>query len=158
MFSYRIPIKIAVAIDPLEAAYGDVAVLPPDLDIAQPFPGFVEHDQVEWRRIRCPVIRSVRNPLEMRELAKPDLVENLARLRVAPVVDVPGLILGEFFQHAAREPWKHDHVLQTDDQAVPPEYGDEPWNARCGHPHVGSEVVVGDTQRSQSSIDCWCSR
>src|SRR5205085_11306875 len=78
-----VPVAIAPLVDPferracvrLEVAY-ERCVSRPALDL-------VEQDEEERRRVRRPEVRRVRPLLEPRQLAEPDLVQDLARLRVA---------------------------------------------------------------------------
>ena len=81
----------------------------------------------------------------MRELADPQLVHDLARLGVAPIVALARLVAGEDVERAAGEIRIEDAVLQRHDQAVAAEQTDEP-----GHPRGGDELHVAGALEWQS--------
>ena len=70
-------------------------------------------------------------------LTRPELVQNLAGLRVAPVVDGGGLALGQDFQRLDRDPWREGDGLQRRDQRVAPEQRGEPG-------HAGGDEPIAD--------------
>ena len=144
-----VAVEVAVAVYPLQAAEGDVAVLTEQAVVPEPAPGLVEGDQVQGGRVVGAVVRGVRDLPEVGQLAEADLVGDLAGLGVAPVVHFGGLQLGQLLEGAKGEGAVEERALQAHDQAVAPEYGDEPGHARRREPHVGLEVVVVEAQRPQ---------
>ena len=87
-----VAVEIAVAVDPLEAALGDGPVAVEERVVAEPPPRLVERDEVERRRVRGAVVGRVRDLVEVRELAEPELVQDLARLGVAKGVELRRLV------------------------------------------------------------------
>ena len=64
------------------AALGNMAVLLEQVNVTRPAVGFGEHDQVQTGRISRAIVGRMRNLVEMRQLTKAHLMENLARLRI----------------------------------------------------------------------------
>jgi hypothetical protein len=84
--------------------------------------------------------------VEESQLAKANLVHDLARLLVAPVDPFRPLILRQPVERAARKPRRNRHILVGNDQAVAPEEGDEPGDTGSRHPRCLRHIQVVDTQ------------
>lgn len=149
-----VPIEIAVAVDPFEAAERCRPVLAQQLEVAEPLPGFVQGDHIEGRGVGGAVIGRVRDQVEAGELSGAHLVWVLPGLGVATVVRLGRLELRQLLQRAAREARIDDHVLQARDQRAAAEDRDEPRHAGRGEPDVRGEVVVKQPERPMSSTDC----
>ena len=80
-----VTVAIAVAVDPVQAAFGSRQV-PFDQCVAGGTPGGMQRDQVKRRGVGRAVIRRMRDQLEMRQLAIAQLMQDLARFSIAIVV------------------------------------------------------------------------
>ena len=86
-----VAVPVAELVAPAQGGAGRLEVLLEQRLLAGPAPGMPERQAIEGRGIVGPVVRGVRNPTEVGELAPAELVRQLARLGVAPVVSLPRL-------------------------------------------------------------------
>ena len=86
------------------------------------------------------------NQIQVGQFAESDFMGNLARFSVTPVVAPGCLEFRQFLERAARKTWMHQHVLQTDDQAVSTEDRHKPGHAGGGAPDIRRKVVVMQSQ------------
>lgn len=80
--------------------------------IAGAAPSGVKHDEIERRRVGGPIIRRMRNELEMCEFAHAQFVHDLARLGVAVIVFLGSLEGSEHFESATGKVGIDQRVLQ----------------------------------------------
>src|SRR5262249_848420 len=106
-------------------------------------PSRMQRYQIERRRIGRSVIGSVRDELEMRELAVPQFVKDFAWFGIAIWIVLLGLQRAQNLERAASEFRIDQRVLQRNDQAVAAEGSNEPWQPGGGEKHD----VVGSLDR-----------
>ena len=109
-----------------------------EVGVARPALELVEQDQEEGTRVGAAVVGRVWTLAEHGELAEAQLVQDLAGLGVAEVVELDGLPGGQGEERRARELGTHGQRLVARDQAVPPEQRHEPgqasrWEALARH-------------------------
>jgi hypothetical protein len=92
VFLEPVTIAIAVTVNPLETLFCRLEMPLQEAVVARRLPGSVEQDQIERRGIGGSVIRCVRHGLEVRQLAKAQLVHDLAGFGVAAVVAFGSLV------------------------------------------------------------------
>jgi hypothetical protein len=90
----------------------------------------------------------MRDAMEMGELAEADLVQDLARIRIAVIVALSGLKFGKLLERAAGESRIDHHILQANDQAVAAEKRHEPWHSGRGHPDIVRHILVVEPERA----------
>src|SRR5437763_195243 len=95
-----------------------------------------ENDQEQRRRVDGAVVRRLRDLAHPRELADPQLVEDLAGLLVAPRVLAATLPAGEQPKRLSGDIRIPRQRLQRRDQRIPPEQRREPRNARLVIPEA----------------------
>src|SRR5262245_6106140 len=105
--------------------------------------------QIERRRIGRSVIGGVRDELEMRELAVPQLVKDFARFGIAIWIVLPGLQRAQNLERAASEFRIDQRVLQRNDQAVAAEGSNEPWQPGGGEKHDVGGSIERQPQRGE---------
>src|SRR5258705_307077 len=103
--------------------------LPPELAVGGPLHGLGDKQREERGRVDRSVVRTMWDLTESRELAAPQLVEDLARLLFGEVVDLLALILREQSQRAARDVGIPAERLVGADEAVASERDRVPRDA-----------------------------
>src|SRR6266446_8124560 len=125
-----VAIAVAVFVDPGEAAFRRRQMLFQQSFVAGRAPRGVQRDQIKRRRVRCSIIRGVRDELEMRKLAAPQFVEDLAWFSITVWIIILGLQRTQNLQRAAGEFRIDQYILQRNDQAIAAEGSDEPRQSR----------------------------
>ena len=144
-----VAVTIAVLVDPGERS-GDLVPSPQNERVlAGEAPVLREEDQPERRRVGGAVVGAVRLLAQLRQLAAADLVQDLAGLLVAEVVDARALQGAEQVKRAACKPRADPERLQGRDQRVPAEERHEPREPGCREDVVLAEEVAGDAQRCE---------
>src|SRR5207237_5003809 len=82
-----------------------------------PAPVLGGEDEEEQRRVDAAVVAGERYLVDPRHLARAQLVQDLARLLVAPLVALLALVRGEGEQRVARDAGVEGEQLQRGDQA-----------------------------------------
>src|SRR5438132_13950411 len=86
-----VSVAVAVAVDPRQSSTRLSFERAHEVDVPRPALDLVEQDEKERRRVGGAVVGRMRTLLERRQLAEPQLVENLSRFLVAKVVDARSL-------------------------------------------------------------------
>src|SRR5439155_27203156 len=73
-----VPVPVAIAVDPLQAAQYDVFVVGEEQVISKPFPGLVQRNDVEDGRVGRAVIGRVRDAAEISQFPPAEFVRDLA--------------------------------------------------------------------------------
>ncbi len=141
-----ISVQVAVAIDPVQALLGHVAVRCEQRHITGPAIGLRKHDQVEDSRVGGCVERREGDGAKMRQLTEADLMQDLARLRLAPIIAFGRLIGRELTECATREARGDGHVLIGNGQAIASKERHEPGHASGRHPGFIRDIHVVDAQ------------
>jgi hypothetical protein len=115
---------------PLERALKDGPQLERQRAVVRPLQIFGEEDHEERRRIDGAVVRDEGDLPARRQLAPAQLMEDLARLLVSEVVDLPALVRGEEAERPAGDLWLERQELERHDDAVAPERRHVPGDAR----------------------------
>src|SRR5215471_13675726 len=129
IFLEAVAVTVSVFVDPGQATFGGLKMPLQQRPIGSRTPGCVQRDQIERCGISRAVVWSVRDQLEMRELTVAQFVEDLSRLCIAVGVVFRRLQRAEEIQSTTSELRIDQVVLQRGDEAVAPEWGDEPGKA-----------------------------
>ena len=160
-----VAVQVAVPVDPGERGLRVGQELAREPDVAGPPQVLGVHDQEPRRRVHRPVVGRVRHDPRARELAVAHLVQDLARLLVAPVVLLRALARRQELEGIARRPRVHrqqlvrgDQRVAAEDRHVPRDPGGE--DRAVPHPRVQraqvaqaavqelvEQLVVGDDPR-----------
>ena len=131
-----VAVEVAVLVDPREGAHRGLPKVLDEPRVARPAPDFGEEDEVERRRVDGAVV--ARKPC-LGALAVPNLVDDLAGLRVDRRVVGGRLQRGQDAEGVVRELGPEEKCLQARDERVAAEDGHEP-----GHPRGGK--LAGDAR------------
>ena len=135
-----VAVPIAVPVDPVE---GGERVRPEpvhELAVARPVVDLAEEDEPQRRGVDAAVVRAVRQLLRRRHLADAQLVQDLARLRVPPLVELGRLARRQHGQRLHAELRAERDRLERRDQRIPPEQRAEPR-------HAGGEIALALARR-----------
>ena len=135
-----VAVPIAVPVDPVE---GGERVRPEpvhELAVAGPVVDLAEEDEPQRRGVDAAVVRAVRQLLRRRHLADAQLVQDLARLSVPPLVELGRLARREHGQRLHAELRAERDRLERRDQRIPPEQRAEPR-------HAGGEIALALARR-----------
>jgi hypothetical protein len=124
--------QVGVLIDPVEGGAGLEFQVADEFGVAAPALVLVEQDEEQRGAVGGAVVGGVGPLLEGGELAVPHLVEDLAGVFVAEVVDTAALAGAEFGQCRGGQRRRVGQGLQTGEDAVAAEHGHEPGQARGG--------------------------
>ena len=145
-----VAVAIAPLVDPAERGH---RVRPQPVDevaVAGPVERLAEQDQPERRRVDAAVVGRVRQLAGSGRLAHAQLVEDLAGLRVAPLVELRRLERGEHLERLDRDLRPERERLDRGDDRVAPEQRREPRHAgrdvalALAGPVVHEQAQVGD--------------
>src|SRR6201999_2719249 len=104
----------------------------------------MQGNQIQRSCIGGPIVGSMRDQFEMRELAVTDFVKDFPRLGIAIAILLFRLQRSEYFQRSTGELRIDQKVLQGDNQTVPAEWSNEPWQTRSRQKY--QVIGAGDGQ------------
>ena len=93
VFLEAVMVQVARLVNPAQATQGHVAILAQQCLVPEPLPCLVEDNQIQDGRVGRAVVRRVRDPVQVRQLSATELVQDLAGLRVTPIIPLGGLQL-----------------------------------------------------------------
>jgi hypothetical protein len=99
-----VSVGVARALDPGERRPGSRLQAPDELVVARPALELVEQDEEQRGGVVGAVVRGLGHLPQGRQLAPPELVQDLARLGVAEVVEFLRLVGGEGLERGCRQP------------------------------------------------------
>ncbi len=159
-------VQIAVVVDPLERREGVGPQLLDQLVISRPALVCIEEHDPQRRRIDRAVVRRVRNLTRACKLPVAQLVQDLARLSIPPVVDLGRLIVRKETERVACDLRPDRQQLDAGDDRVASKEAAEPGHARgdvaLARPLISvqqqAQVGAGAAQRALrkdvAGIDC----
>ena len=139
-----VPIAIVEPIQPVERPIHVAPQVAEHVERARPRRVLAEEDEEQRRGVHRSVVGRLGDPAQSRQLAHPELVQDLARLLIAPAVDVGALAAGKEAQRGGRDGRLPGEGLIRGDERVATEQGREP-----GQPGavVAVSVEVGSEDR-----------
>src|SRR5439155_12575082 len=129
VFDESIAIGIAIRGHPLQRGLRVGQQLAGEIEVAGPAHVLAERHQKQRRRVDTAVVRAVRHTLEPGELTYAHLVQDLAWLFVAEVVDLLALVPRQESERPGRNGWAQRQRLNRGDQAVTAKRHGEPWDS-----------------------------
>ena len=142
-------VPVAELVDPGHRRLGVREVSAQQRRVGAPVVQVRQHDDEQARRVMRPVVRLVRQDLQLGELAVPDLVRDLARFHVAFRVVLGRLQLRQPAQRPAGELREARDALHRHDQRVATEQRHEPRHAGSRDEDAALERGVLELERLQ---------